>query len=57
MMKNVIYRYITCKGWPFLGNAYPECDKHVVGSLDDRHLRGGAEPWHHAIVNFLLSLA
>ena len=48
-MKNVIYSYIMCKGWPFLGNAYPECDKHVVGSVEDRHVRSGTEPWHHAM--------
>ena len=27
-----------------------------TGSVEDRHLRSGAEPWHHTIINFLLSL-
>ena len=30
-------------------NTYPECDKHVVGSVDDCHVSSGAEPWHHAM--------
>ena len=56
------------KGQAVFRNAYPECDKHLVGSVEDHQVRSGAEPWHHAMtqephcyntapLHFLLSLA